>query len=148
MSPTLEELATASSGPRPTLQPGAWIDANAAFARACTPEAVRALLARVRDLEGEAALAKDAVSSLLSWMDRALAAERALAFAEAELVRSQAWSAGRAADIVTLGAALGAALAQVEALTSAARLAEREAYIALVAKMNTLSAPEGVETGE
>jgi hypothetical protein len=49
-----------------------------------------------------------------------------LAAAEAERDEARAWSAGRAADIVTLGAALGAALAQVEAQDADDRCSEAE----------------------
>jgi len=66
------------------------------------------------------------IAFLTSAASRLRELEGALAFAEAELARSRAWSAGRAADIVTLGAALGAALSQVEAQDADDRCSEAE----------------------
>lgn len=54
-----------------------------------------------------------------AWKADAAATHLKLVAAEAERDVARAWSAGRAADIVTLGAALGAAEAQVEALKEA-----------------------------
>jgi hypothetical protein len=79
----------------------------------------RAYYRRLAQAELRRAALKDGESCADAWKADAAETHLKLVAAEGERDEARAWSAERAMDIVTLGAALGAAEAQITRLTAA-----------------------------